>query len=35
MRGTNVLKCMQMVYWKTFHCERFSLLGGSLSEVPL
>ena len=35
VRGTNVLKCMQMVHWKTFHYERFSLLGGSLSEVPL
>ena len=32
LRGTNVLKCMQMVHWKNFIMRGFSLL---LSEVPL
>ena len=32
MRGTNLLKSMQMVHWKNFI---FSPLGSSLLEVPL
>ena len=35
LRGTNVLKCMQVVHWKNFIMRGFHYWEVSLLEVPL